>query len=298
MTKLNLQIDHYVPLVRQILASDNSQYFFTNVLYFQKLLFSGKLADANNIYVSEIIYRLHASSIITMRRNMSWIDAIIISRDHSSYFSFCAALRGLIESAADSFYSLKYVPISIATYFQELKRLLLKKENKKLAMFKELEDWGIHFLEAGKYEKDSKKVKEHYKAMSTWEYLKAIDKESVLKPVYPLYQELCQITHPSRETTYLYFKEENGHWSAKNFNGNEEIENLLKRYDSEFEEVFQKSFNAAMLSLWIIDMLPIKETKCLFIREFNFDEIKEFKKMKKLMKSNKRVNLTGRKARR
>ena len=90
-------------------------------------------------------------------------------------------------------------------------------------------------------------------------------------------------------TTYLYFKENNDLWSAKNFNDKEEIENLLNSWDVEFEEVFQKCFNAALLSLWIIDLLPLKETKCPFIRKFNFSEINEFKKINKIIKSNKRL---------
>ncbi|UCE51298.1 MAG: hypothetical protein JSV31_18795 [Desulfobacterales bacterium] len=57
------------------------------------------------------------------------------------------------------------------------------KESKKIHLFKELEDWGLHFLEAGKYE-DKSLEKEHFKAKQSWEYLNAIDWEGALKPIY------------------------------------------------------------------------------------------------------------------
>jgi hypothetical protein len=79
----------------------------------------------------------------------------------------------LIEAAADSFYSLKYVPQNLANHYKIFKRCIEKKENKKLHLFKELEDWGIHFLEAGKYE-NKDLPQEHFKAKATWEYIKTI----------------------------------------------------------------------------------------------------------------------------
>jgi hypothetical protein len=254
-----------------------------NNSFFQLLIYQKKFAEANRIYVLEIIYRLHAASLITFRRNLAWIESIEIARNNCSYFTFCSSLRSLIESAADSFYSLKYVPQNLATYHNIFKKCIEKKENVKVHSFKELEDWGIHFLEAGNYEnKDF--PQEHYKAKATWEYIKSIDVDSKLKPVYSLYKELCQILHPSRETAYLYFKErDNGYWNVKNINEKEQIEKIENLYDTEYEEIFQKSFNTALIIIWLIDKLPIEELKCPLIRKINFTEIREFWKIQKMI---------------
>lgn len=280
MSHLTTQINHYKPLVHRVLEPNRSKYFFSSVLYHRLLISKEQFAEANRNYVVEIIYRSHAASLITLRRNLGWIESIQLSLKNSSYFTFCSSLRGLIESAADSFYSLRWVPQNLATYFSIIKNCIEKKESKNIHLFKELEDWGLHFLEAGKYQ-NKKLDKEHFKAKSPWEYLKSIDSESVLKPVYPLYQKLCQITHPSRETTYLFFKNNNNYWSVENINEKEEIEKLEKSYDSEYEEIFQKSFNTALLILWIIDILPIEELKCPTIRNIDFNDIGEYRKVKK-----------------
>ena len=290
MSKLNSLIDQYIPLIKQVLESGKSKYFFTNVLSHQLLISKRQFAEANRNYVLEIAYRLHAASLITLRRNLAWIESIQLARSHASYFSFCSSLRGLIESAADSFYSLKHVPQNLATYFYVIKKCIEKKENSKIRLFKELEDWSIHFLEAGRYENNNLE-KEHFKAKSTWEYIKSIDTDSALKPIYPLYQELCQITHPSRETTYLFFKCEDDQWYVNNIDEKEKIVNIENYHDSEFQIIFQKSFNASLLILWLIDLLPVEEMKCPSIRKINFNYIGRYRKIKKIISSDMRLNL-------
>lgn len=282
MSKLTEQINHYCPLIKHVINTVQSEYFFTDNLHFQNLIEQRDFAEANSIYVLEIIYRLHAASLITLRRNISWIDSIELSRENSTFFSYCASLRGFIESAADSFYSLRYVPQNLAANFKVMKNCIRGKEPKNIHLFEELEDWGIHFLEAGKYE-DENLSKKHFKAKPNWEYLKAIDSEKTLKAIYPLYQKLCQITHPSRETTYLYFKDRDGTWTVQSIDEYDEITSLEESYDIEYEEIFQKSFNSALLSLWIIDQFSIERLKCSEIKKINFEDIGEFKKIKKLI---------------
>jgi hypothetical protein len=165
MDKLSEQINHYKPLVRQVIASAETEYFFTSILYHQLLRKKGKTAEMNRNYVLEIVFRFHAASLITLRRNLLWIESIETSRQHSRLFAFCASLRGFIESSADSFYSLRYAPQNLATYFKTIKDCIDGKETQNIHLFKELEDWGIHFLEAGKYENKALK-EEHFKAKS------------------------------------------------------------------------------------------------------------------------------------
>ena len=128
MNSLNSQINHYKPLIHEILDSGGSKYFFTNVLYHQLLISKRQFAEANRNYVLEIINRFHAASLITLRRNLAWIESIQLACNHSSYFSFCSSLRGLIESAAESLYSLRDALKSLTTYFEIIKNCLVKHE--------------------------------------------------------------------------------------------------------------------------------------------------------------------------
>jgi len=211
MSVIEEQISHYQPLIEDLLASAESRYRFTSDPYFRNLVSRGNLADPNQIYVLEILARFHAGALITFRRNLSWIEAIQSSYAQSSFFAFTASLRGMIESSADTYFSLRHAPLNLASYFQILKSCVSGAESTKIHLFKDLEDWGIHFLEAGKYD-DKSRDKSHYKAKMTWEYIDAIDSDPFFGKVYPLYQELCQVTHPSRESTYLYFSEQDHEW--------------------------------------------------------------------------------------
>lgn len=279
MSNLTEQINHYRPLIKHVLNSAQSKYIFTDAIFLKKLIERGNFVEANKNYVLEIIYRFHAASLITLRRNFSWIDSIESSRGNSIFFAYCASLRGFIESSADSYYSLRNVPQNLATYFKIMKHCIGGEESIYIHQFKELEDWGIHFLEAGKYE-DKSLPEEHFKAKTNWEYLNVIDSEKKLKPVYPLYQKLCQITHPSRETTYLYFKEKDSIWTVGSISEFDEITKLENSYNIEYEEIFQKSFNSALLSLWVIDQFSIEGLRCSEIRRINFENIEEFRKIK------------------
>ncbi len=286
MDKLTYQINHYKFLVKQIIGSSETEYFFTNLDYYKKLIQNKDFAEANQKYVQEIIFRFHAASLITLRRNLSWLESIDGARHISNLFGFCASLRGFIESAADSFYSLRHAPQNLATYFNKIKRCVEGKEIKNICLFKELEDWGIHFMEAGKYEENMNINKDHFKAKPSWEYIKSIDSEMALKQVYPLYQKLCQLTHPSRETTYLFFRQNDYYkWCVSEINEKLEISNILQSYDVEYEEIFQKSFNAALILLWIIDLLSIKGLQCRIIRSMDFTAIPEFNKVNKIISS-------------
>lgn len=290
MDKLIEQINHYKALVQQILASAETGYVFTSSDYHRQLLQNGKFAEANKNYVDEIIFRFHTAALITLRRNLSWITSIETSVLNSTLFGFCASLRGFLESASDSFYSLRLVPQNLAAYFNAIKSCIERKESKGIHLFKDLEDWGLHFIEAGKYV-DKTLNEEHFKAKQTWEYLKAIDSENALKPVYSLYEKLCQITHPSRDTTYLYFRQTDGYvWRVCDIDEGFEISKIVEPYGSEYQEVFQKSFNSALILLWIIDLLSIEGLRCPQIRSIDFTGIGEFNKVKETISSNPTVH--------
>lgn len=286
LDKLREQINHYKPLVQQIVASAETAYVFTSLNDHLQLIQNGQFAEANRNYVAEIIYRLHAASLITLRRNLSWIESIEGSQRNSNLFAFCASLRGFIESSADSFYSLRNVPLTLATNFKTIKSCMDGKESQRIYTCEELEDWGIHFMEAGKYE--NKDLKEdHFKAKKTWEYLKAIDSEKALKPVDTLYQKLCQITHPSRDTTYLFFRQTDEYrWGVCDIDEELEIAAIVQLHDAAYEEIFQKSFNTALLLLWIIDSFSIEGLRCPQIRVIDFTGIPEFSQAKKIISSN------------
>lgn len=287
MDKLTKCTNHYKLLIHGLLPTESPKYFFTNVLHHQKLIHQKKIAEANRNYVREIIFRFHAAALITLRRNLAWIESIEISRRNSQLFAFCSSLRDFIEAAADSFYSLEHVPQNLAHYFDLMEKCIKEDVNEKIHLFKDLEDWGLHFMEAGKND-DEVLNKDHFKARRTWEYINKLDSDRTLKPVYSMYQKLSQMTHPSRETTYLFFRETDNHfWSVQEIDEAIEIKNIINAFDEVFEDIFQKSFNSALIVLWIIDSFSLDELKSPEVRRIDFSEIPEFLKIVKNISSYK-----------
>ena len=155
-------------------------------------------------------------------------------------------------------------------------------ESTKWHLFKELEDWGIHFLEAGKYD-DRSLHKDHQKAKKTWEYINSIDSDPFFGKVYPLYQELCQITHPSRESTYLYFSKANDHWVVQPFDFQSRVNQLLNMPEVDYTAIFQGSFNSALIAIWLIDQFRVTGMRCPVVRKVNFESIGGFKDIKEIV---------------
>jgi hypothetical protein len=276
MTKFEQQAMFYKSLVTDVLASAESEYAFISRTAFRLLIEQGRFQEANQIYVREIIARFHAAALITLRRNLEWLTSLEATNADSKLLGFCVSLRGVIESSADSFFSLQYVPQNIARNYALVRSCLHGNVATGMHTFKELEDWGLHFLQAGKYD-DKSLPEEHYKAKQPWEYINAIDSNPFFGKVYPLYQKLCQFTHPSRETAYLFFTEiEEYKWRVGPYDYATMHGELLTMPEVDYDAILQSSFNSALLILWLIDRLEEEGMRCPKIREVSFESMAHF----------------------
>ena len=64
------------------------------------------------IYWLELLYRAHLAAATTMLRQDRWLNAAAAT--NANCLGFAAAFRGLLESAADASFSLRFVPRYIA----------------------------------------------------------------------------------------------------------------------------------------------------------------------------------------
>jgi len=58
----------------------------------------------SKIYWEDILYRAHIASLLSLFKVRRWFQGM--ENNHDNYYGFCSSLRGLIESCADSFFSL------------------------------------------------------------------------------------------------------------------------------------------------------------------------------------------------
>ena len=282
MKDLPSLISHYKESAVLVLATAPSRYLFLVDHALQQLIKKGQLAGANFHYTYELMAHIHMVALISIRRNLKWIEGIELSMAASNYFLFCASLRGLIEAAADSYFSLRPALGTLTANFSLIKCCLEKRFDKALFVDGPTEDLVVHFIQAGKYE-DKSKSPEHFKANKTMDYIARIDEDDPQRAIYGLYQQLCQISHPARDSVWIFLdKRPDGTWGVKGMEDSQKINAALAdAHLPAFERLFQKSLNVSLLSLFFLDKIDSERFPCPGARTTDFSKVDGFSEMKK-----------------
>lgn len=117
---------------------------------------------------------------------------MLLAAKENNFITFASTFRGLIESAADAYYSLADVPMTLAENHRKIIRALEGNLDAVL-LAGVLEEKLIHFIYARKIEK-GEVVPDYLQAKSARAYLSELQqaKEGY---IHDCYSELCQITH-------------------------------------------------------------------------------------------------------
>jgi len=194
----------------------------------------------NSLYWKEILYRSHIVCLLTLIKCNKWIDGIILSKEAHHYYSLCANLRGFIESCADSFYTTRNIPKTMATNFEVIQRSI--NMNSQIVLINDLlENTLLHFIQGTKLSKEDKaKYPENYNAKTIKEYLSSISSDENDR-IIQLYDYLCGITHPALESTSLFLFLYNGETIVSadcNAMENELVENILNCFADTLTQLF------------------------------------------------------------
>lgn len=242
------------------------------------------LQEANKIYVQELLFRSHIAAITTLLRNEKWMQGLQSALKDNNYFMFAASLRGLVESAADSMYCLIQVPGTIRDHFIGFDSALKGKFNAGLIICEQLEEILIHYSHGKKQPKGSSAPDAHF-AKSSQEYLRALDDPNCTD-VRDLYSELCEVTHPAERTVSIFItrRSENSQDHVINRDLDEFfIKDLLERHNRAFINVFQMSFNAALLSLYALNNFQDKRFYTPGMADVNMSKVPAFRELEKSM---------------
>ena len=160
------------------------------------------LGRMNQIYTQEILFRAHWAAVTAVWRNYRWMHGMDVAMKHPNYFAFCASLRGLVESAADTHDALFRAVAGLANNFASLRYALEGRLNHGVITISELEDMLIHYAYARKIPKGTIAPSTH-SAKTAQNYLSAFE-ETDSRWVRDLYAELCEITHPAAATVHFF----------------------------------------------------------------------------------------------
>lgn len=272
----------FVPLLDALCAEMKSPtYRFMDAKKFEEMI-ANDIRTAQKIYWQEILQRAHLSVWAALLRHHRWVSGVLLAAQANNFIAFASAFRGLIESAADAYYSLADVPMTLAEYRG---KILLALEGKLDAVLLAgvLEERLIHFMYARKIEK-GEVVADYHKAKSAREYLSELQQANE-GLIHTCYSELCQITHPARLSvlSFIAFKgEDELELRTDADQGN--IRAFCAKHQNAVPRLFQHGLNPALLVLKLLNHFPRAELYTHgFLDSVSVDHIQPWPRIMKAM---------------
>ena len=210
------------------------------------------------VYWTEILRFVHVGAITGLLRQRRWTDAVVVSLEDENYLSFAANLRGLLESSADMYYSLR----GVKTLEQAWPVIAGAVSGTATVPFacEELEDSLKHFVYAMKA-----KAEETYQPPpgppqpKTGEYIRAIQ-GGQRGPIHDLYSELCNIVHPATPSLVPFLASSGEHvLEVRLFDELRFICSLCETHGQAIEQLLGRSLNICRISLAMLNLLPIED---------------------------------------
>ncbi|MEJ8827106.1 hypothetical protein WKW80_34820 [Variovorax humicola] len=240
------------------LNSQKTRYSFTENEQFETLI-NCNHAKAMQTYCGEILARSHLGAVTSILRSRRWITAVLSAFNQTNLLAFAAALRGFIESAADSSTSLGSVPLSLATNNDLIVRALSGSLGEGLVSAKELEDALIHFAFARHVPKaEFQTTPPSHNAKHVREYIKILE-EGGVPGVLKCYQTVCDLTHPGMSSVWMWLRPRGD--LEFELNPNQEasdIAGLLREYVETIQKTAMFAFNPGVVTLRVLNYFPIE----------------------------------------
>lgn len=257
------------------------KYVFMDPSGFVRLM-KRSFAAGNQIYAQELLFRAHWAALTTILRNQRWMHGMDMALKDPNYFAFCACLRGLVESAADSYEALRFVADAFGEHFGSLRTALERRFADGVVHAEQIEDSLLHYTHGRRLESGAI-VPQTHKAKTIQEYIATLE-ETGSSSVRDLYAELCGITHPSAATTHFFIrnnpKKPVDYELVERDNDMPDIVSLFTRHDPVWPSVFQKSFNSALLTLWVVNRFEDKRVFTPGVDELDFSALPWFPRLR------------------
>jgi hypothetical protein len=250
MMKINGLIVVYEPLLARLIdESDGTMY---RAFYLQPnpevKLSVDQVRQFQRIYLIGILERSHLACMTFLARSHRWLKACRGAIETSNILSFSASLRGFLESAADGFDAIGYLPGTLKDSFEHVYSFLYELDERNTAIImKELEDRLIHYAFATRQPKIGPSMPNH-KAKSQADYIRDFEKVGAWE-AGNLYRDLCALTHPSSESVSCFLIEGEHLMSFTAQHDDTSIETILYKYEECIMNSFQYSLNSALIAL-------------------------------------------------
>lgn len=269
------QIQQYLQGIGRLVARhEGVRYSFFPDVEYRRLVLSDPVR-ARGIYWYEILERAHLASVTSLFRAKRWIEGANTAAMDRNLLVTAAALRGLLEAAADTLDALLSVPHALAKNRPQIMNALYGKAESWLVA-QDIEDTLIHFLYARRPEK-GEDVPASHRAKLASEYNKILLKAQI-PHVDQLYSRLCGLTHPAGSSIlFMLGLDEEGH----SFSSDGEtiaLERLLDEYRSAIEQLPMLAINPGVLILAVLNYFDIHFLHTPELLNWNLNGIPEWTK--------------------
>jgi hypothetical protein len=190
----------------QAIAADagNPVFEFMPIDQYKKLV-ECDTARAAQVYWREMLYRANLAAVTALARHARWIEACLrLYNTEPNYLGLACCLRGLLESAADTFHSLRVVPLTIASSRKMVERAVLGGLQTNDYLAEDLENQLIHFIYARRISARGQAAPGH-KAETSTTYIQNLLSQNDVS-VRELYKKLCELTHPAADSVVWMLK--------------------------------------------------------------------------------------------
>jgi hypothetical protein len=260
-------------------SNDEWRYVFMADDEFRELM-SEDAIRASGVYWKEMLYRAHIVCLVSAFKTLRWMESL--DSTFENYYGFCASLRGLLESCADTFYTLRSVPLTLAKDFFVIKEQIGQRSSV-LTTHASLEDLLIHYIQATKLShSQSKQYPDSFRAKTIKEYLSAMDDEDLNK----LYQWLCGISHPAYEATKMFLFLHKGQTIVCNDSFDMEkvmIRDILQFYTPALSRMMRSYMNNLVSVLLVLNELGIDSLTTAIGSELVFKQTDIWKEIHQYM---------------
>lgn len=238
-------------------------------------------AQAQRIYWYELVGRAHFAAASSILRSAQWLKGVQVSHDENLYLPFCANLRSLIESTADSLAGVAGAAQTFAEHSNSVNNSLRLKSNR-IITCRELEDQLIHFSHGRKLEKNDGAPQSH-SARSARSYIDQLESMG-LNSAHTLYGLLCQVTHPASDSV-SHFLSATGDVEFTLFPHNDRaaINILIQRNEALLHALLRYAFNQPIILLRVLLHIDLPEYHSDAISRLDLSGMLGWQKCAKLM---------------
>ena len=267
----------YVKMIDELeLANLTTEYPFEDSDRFENIRHENP-KKGMQIYWDEILSRAHLCSVTGILRTRHWISSLLSAIKDKNLLSFAAALRGFIESSADSSSSLTIVPLTLARQYSEILGIL-SGESDQLLISSELEGELIHFTHARRLSKsEAENAPPHHKARHIRDYIDILERGKV-DNVVQCYREMCDLTHPGLSSVRMWLKQSQNTLYLSAHQDESLISNCIQENNKTFLDLLMFGFNPSIVTLRVLNCFPILRLHTPQLNDWNLSSIPAWRK--------------------